>query len=195
MGGVLINIDYELTIDAFKMLGYDHFSDMYDQYTADETFSKLETGKISEAAFYKKMIEKGPEGVRQEKIKTAWNAMLLDFRVSSMEFLHYLKTKKNIYLLSNTNAIHLVDVRKIYAANISNQPMDDLFIKSWYSNEIGYRKPTRECFEYVLADSNLVPEETLFIDDSYNNIETAVGMGFKTHLLQSGQRIEDLVYD
>lgn len=195
MGGVLINIDYDLTINAFEALGYHKFSKMYAQYTADETFSLLETGKISEADFYKSIIQKGPEGTTIESIKLAWNAMLLDFRISSITFLHQLRHKKNIYLLSNTNVIHLEDVRSIYAATISKQPMDELFIKSWYSNEIGYRKPLQESFQYILADANIEAEETLFIDDSYNNIETAVALGFKTHLLVAGEKIEDLVYE
>lgn len=195
MGGVLINIDYDLTINAFKKLGYPNFSQMYAQYEADETFSLLETGKISESDFYKRIIQKGPQNTTIESIKKAWNAMLLDFRISSISFLHQLRSKKNLYLLSNTNVIHLEDVRSIYAATISKQPMDELFLKSWYSNEIGYRKPDKECFQYILEDASIDAEETLFIDDSYNNIETAVALGIKTHLLVPGERIEDLVYD
>lgn len=195
MGGVIINIDYDLTINAFKALGYHNFSKMYAQYTADETFSLLETGKISESDFYKRIIEKGPGDTTMESIKMAWNAMLLDFRISSISFLHQLRHKKNIYLLSNTNVIHLEDVRSNYAATISKHPMDELFLKSWYSNEIGYRKPVKECFEYILTDANIEAEETLFVDDSYNNIETAVVLGFKTHLLVAGEKIEDLVYE
>ena len=195
MGGVLINIDYQRTIKAFEQLGYSSFADMYDQYHADALFTLLETGKVSVDEFYDSMKKKGPEAVTREEITTAWNAMLLDFRVKSIEFLKEIGKSKNIYLLSNTNEIHLADVRKIYAENISRQPMDDLFLKSWYSNEIGYRKPNEDIFEFVLRDAGLQPEETLFVDDSYNNIETAVKMGFKTHLLQDGQQIEDLVYE
>ena len=45
---------------------------------------------------------------------------------------------------------------------------------------------------YVLADAGISAEETFFIDDASPNIETAAAMGFKTHLLLPGERIEKL---
>ena len=45
MGNVLFSIDYKKTEDAFKALGYNNFSEMYSQFTADDLFEKLETGK------------------------------------------------------------------------------------------------------------------------------------------------------
>jgi FMN phosphatase YigB (HAD superfamily) len=35
----------------------------------------------------------------------------------------------------------------------------------------------------------------LFIDDSANNIDTAKSLGFKTHLLLQGEKIENLSYE
>ena len=54
MGNVLFSIDYKKTEDAFAALGYDKFSDMYSQFTADALFEKLETGKITAGEFIRK---------------------------------------------------------------------------------------------------------------------------------------------
>jgi putative hydrolase of the HAD superfamily len=41
-----------------------------------------------------------------------------------------------------------------------------------------------------LEDAGISAEETLFIDDSKNNIEGADEAGLKTHWLKPGERIE-----
>ncbi len=195
LGGVLINIDYALTLKAFEELGYKDFEEMYGQYTADNLFSDLEKGNVSKEEFFHKMKQKGPAGITTEAICKAWNAMLLDFRTESLQFLNKISTKKNIYLLSNTNEIHLQEAHKIYEQQTGKNDLNSYFKIPWYSNEIGLRKPGKEVFEFVLRDAGIKAEETLFIDDSYNNIETAVNLGFKTHLLVAGEKIEDLSYD
>jgi putative hydrolase of the HAD superfamily len=45
---------------------------------------------------------------------------------------------------------------------------------------MGMRKPDLEVFKYVIKDSNLKPIETLFVDDSAENIESANKLGLKT---------------
>ena len=45
---------------------------------------------------------------------------------------------------------------------------------------MGMRKPDIEIFEFTLSDSNLLPEETLFVDDLLVNIESAKEVGLQT---------------
>ena len=48
LGGVILNIDYNLARNAFEKIGIKKFHDMYSQADADDLFSNLEIGKISE---------------------------------------------------------------------------------------------------------------------------------------------------
>lgn len=194
LGGVLLNIDYNKTENSFKELGFLNFNEMYSQYSADMLFSNLETGKISNAHFYEKMLEAGKGKLSQEQITTAWNAMLLNFRTPSLGFLEDLSKKFNLYLLSNTNAIHLEAFEELFTRETGKPSLDAYFTKAYYSNRIGYRKPNADIFEFVMKDAGIKAAETLFIDDSYNNIEAAKNLGFKTHLLLAGEKIEDLNY-
>lgn len=194
LGGVLINIDYNKTGTAFKSLGYDNFNEMYSQYTADELFSHLETGHTAEEAFFKTMQERSVHALDSLRIREAWNAMLLDFRVESFDFLETLKDKYDLYLLSNTNGIHKEAFDKIFEAQTGKKSIDDYFKKAYYSHKIGLRKPNESIFRFVLQDAGIAPEETLFIDDSANNIEAAEKLAIKVHLLRPDERIEDLVY-
>lgn len=195
LGAVLIDIDYKKTEQAFIQLGYYNFEQMYSQYGADKLFEKLETGRISNADFYKTILALNNNVNTAFEIKDAWNKILLDWRAESLDFLETIAPMYKLFLLSNTNAIHktafLASLKKETGRNI----IDNLFIKSYYSHEIHLRKPNDDIFEFVAKDAHIKKEESLFIDDSYNNIETAKKLGFKTHLLLPTERIEDLKYE
>ncbi len=195
LGGVLLNIDYRKTADAFVQLGYDEFDKMYGQFTADELFTKLETGKVSNDDFYQVLISARKKEVSESDIKSAWNRMLLNWRTESLAFLETLSAIYKIYLLSNTNAIHLEAFNDILRKTNSMESIDHLFTKAYYSHEINFRKPNADIFEFVARDAGILPGETLFIDDSENNIKTAAGLGFKTHLLLAGEQIEGLDFE
>lgn len=192
LGGVLLDIDYQKTIDAFESLGVRNFKEMFSQFKADELFEKLETGHIAEPDFYQAVKQRTPVDITEAEIKTAWNALLLDFRTESLSLLEQLAGSYQLYLLSNTNAIHLKCFKEIFTRQTGQPALDRYFKKAWYSNEVGLRKPNRDIFEFVLADENLVAAETLFIDDTPMNVETARNLGFKTHCLLPSESIEKL---
>jgi len=194
LGGVLLNINYQETADAFKQLGFHDFNSMYTQYTADEIFSKLETGKISNEDFYNSLLDKAAQHILVEDLQKAWNAMLLDFRTESLAKLRQLKQQYRIFLLSNTNNIHWQAFQAIFTESTGEVSLDHYFHKAYYSHEVGLRKPNADIYEFVAADASLEMAETIFIDDSYNNIEAAAALGFQTHLLLQGEKIEALPY-
>jgi putative hydrolase of the HAD superfamily len=67
-----------------------------------------------------------------------------------------------------------------------------LFDKDFYSNEIGYRKPSSESYLEIIRLSGINPEESLFIDDSLTNVESAVASGLKGFWLEPGQKVEEI---
>ncbi len=194
LGGVLLNIDYNKTADAFKKLGVQQFDELYSQSGANHLFEALETGKISEDDFYKTILQYCYPSTNKEQLTTAWNAILLNFRIKSLHHLSELKNKYNIYLLSNTNSIHLKAFNKIFDEEIGNGHLDDYFIKAYYSHKIHLRKPYSSTYQFVLDDAGIYAEETLFIDDSIVNIEGAKKAGLAAHHLLAGQKIEDITF-
>jgi len=194
LGGVLLDIDYYKTEKAFIALGFTQFKEMYNQYQSDVVFSQLEKGTISNEDFYNYLIKVAEGSISREQIDNAWNAMLLNFREESLSFLTQLNEKYKVYLLSNTNAIHLHAFSHIFKKQTGKKSLDDFFTKAYYSHYVGLRKPDEDIFEFVLNDAGILAEESLFIDDSFNNINTAKNMGFVTHLLLPGEKIEGLPY-
>ena len=192
LGGVLLNIDYDKTFAAFKALGVANIEQMYSQHHASELFAKLETGRVSENDFHTTVQKYIPGKVSNEQIDQAWNAMILNFRVECLATLEKLAKDHKLFLLSNTNSIHLRYFQKVFTRDTGKPLLDRYFSKSWYSNIIGMRKPDKEVYEFVLQEEDMDPAETFFIDDTKENIDTAVNMGIRSHLLLPGERIEEL---
>src|ERR1700690_2577875 len=192
LGGVILNIDYNLTRNAFEKIGLKNFHNMYSQADADDLFSKLETGKISEQDFYNEFNKRTGLGLSSTQIESAWNAMLLTFREKSLNFLDALKPNYKLFLLSNTNHIHLNAFNKIYLEKKRDKPFEEYFDKAYYSCTVGLRKPNADIYEFVLKENELDAGRTLFVDDSAQNVETARALGMQTILLAPGEYIEDL---
>jgi len=194
LGNVLIDIDFNKVKRAFEKLGIENFEQQFSQLSASRLFEDLEMGKISNDQFYKTIQQQSTLPLNDEQIKNAWNAILLDFRKESMNFLMQHNNNYRFFLLSNTNAIHLEEVNIILQKQCNKNDLDEFFEKAYYSHKVGLRKPNEDIFQYVLRDANIKGEETLFIDDTPPNIDTAIKLGFKTHLLLPGQKIEELSY-
>jgi glucose-1-phosphatase len=195
LGAVLYDIDFKKTAEAFTNLGYGNFDEMYSQYHVDEVFEKIEIGAISKEAFCEALIQKNSKKVDPQQIINAWNAILVGWRKDSIAHLQNLSTKYSLYLLSNTNKIH----QDAFLASFENETgfknFNGFFTKPYYSHEINLRKPNANIFKFVVADAKILPQETLFIDDSYPNIDAAKLLGFKTHLLLANERIEHLDFE
>ena len=195
-GGVLYNLDFKNTFTAFEELGFKDFeNNMFSQHSANLLFKELETGKIAPSAFYDSIKILAHKPISTAQIRDAWNAMLLGYRTDSLDFLQTLRSKYNLYLLSNTNQIHYDYFTHQIKQQTSYSSLNSFFINAYYSQLIGLRKPDREVFEFVLTDSGINADETLFIDDSHSNFPNAEKIGIKTHLLQPAKLIENIDYD
>lgn len=192
LGGVILDVDYNLTRIAFEKLGVTHFDEMYSQTTADQLFQKLETGDISEKDFHEELNRCTGLHLSAKEINQAWNAMLLTFREDSLRFLDEISPRYQLFLLSNTNHIHLKALQKIFHERKRNKSFEEYFTTAFYSCDIGLRKPDAACYQWVLKTLSIDPHHTLFIDDSIKNTEAAKNEGIQTILLEKGMTIENL---
>lgn len=195
LGGVLLNIDYQKTAIAFTQLGVQQFDELYSQAAASDLFEALETGDITEDDFYAATLLYCAPSTTRQQMETAWNAMLLNFRISGLNHLETLGKHYAIYLLSNTNSIHLRAFNTMFQQQTGKTALDDYFIKAYYSHLIHQRKPNVATYTSVLADAGLLAEETLFVDDSINNIIAAKQAGLQVHHLLPNEQIENLIID
>lgn len=193
LGGVIFDIDYHLTIDAFRDLGIRDADQLYSQAAQSNTFDLLEKGMISPEEFYNSIRSIAAADPTNEQIKDAWNALLIGIPEENAEHLYELKKKYRLFLLSNTNIIHEVAFRKMISDQYGSFFFDAIFEKMYLSHHLHLRKPEREIFDYVLKDQGLDPASTLFFDDSIQHIEGATAVGIKAVLFPKGGRLRKVV--
>jgi len=192
LGGVILNIDYSKTINAFNKLGVLNFDELYTQAKQNNVFDNFETGKISEDEFRNYIRTVSKVELTDSQIDSAWNAMLLELPLSRVELLSKLKSKYPIYLYSNTNSIHLRAFRKIIDSSYNNELLlESLFLKTYYSHELGMRKPNQDGFLKIVNEHDLELSSTLFVDDSEQHIKGAKEVGLQTVWLKD-KTIEEL---
>lgn len=187
-GGVILNIDYQLTIDAFKEIGMNNFEMAYSQASQIHLFDNLEKGLISPAQFRDGIRLASGLDLSDERIDYAWNKIILDLPKHRIDLILKIKNNYNCFLLSNTNIIHY-DLYIKQLQNFGMNSFDDVFLKAYFSFEMGMRKPDAEIFEFVLKQESLNADETLFIDDSIQHIETANKLGINTYHLKNKEDI------
>ena len=121
--------------------------------------------------------------------------MLLDLPKERLNFIATLRDTYRIFLLSNTNEIHVSSLE----SSLKKSNLLDLYLSSfekiYYSCRIRKRKPNIDCFEMVLQENNLVASETIFIDDSIQHVEGSKKVGIKAYLLQQNKSIIEFVPD
>lgn len=193
LGGVIINIDYALLIEAFSKIGLPHFEAYFSQKEQKKLFDFYEKGMISSQDFREELKRQCKPGTTNAEIDTAWNAMFLDLPKERLAVLLDTKNKYRTFLLSNTNEIHMIFINNYLKQRYKINNLEKHFEKVYLSYEVKMRKPDAEIFELVLNQNKLKKEETLFIDDSVQHIESANKLGISTILLDlKRQSIADL---
>lgn len=190
LGGVIMNLDVPKTISALQNIGITDIVNKTGHHYKYSFFYDFEIGKVSEQEFLNELSNLSTEAPSDVEIQNAWNAMIFDIPKDRIDFIKRLKTDYNIYLLSNTNAIHqkkfLDEFEKAQGFKFNT-----LFEKAYYSHEIKIRKPDEAIFTYVLKDSELKAEESMFIDDSIDNIKAAENLGIQTFHIKDYNLLTD----
>ena len=189
-GGVIINLDYRKPVDEFKKLGIIDSKKLYSKKEQTKLFDSLECGQISDENFLNEIRKKSNTN-DLELIKKAWNSILLNIPEERVHLLKKLSSKYKIFLLSNTNSIHLKEIISSYGEK-KWKNFISIFNDVYFSNQIGMRKPNENIFFYVINKNKLDVSKTLFIDDSPQHIKTAKKIGFKTYHLTNKEDIISL---
>jgi len=183
-GDVFINLDKKATADGLSKLGLQTWNEDLNQLNF-----QFEKGEINREAFLSGIQNFVPQASIEE-IASAWNAILLDFPLYRLEFLQMLSTKYRLFLLSNTDAIHIDTFEQKNGASFYRD-FYHCFEKVYFSFEMGMRKPDPSIFNFVLNDQDLQAKRTLFVDDKKENTDAALSLGMHVWNLKVGE--EDVI--
>ncbi len=183
-GDVFINLDKEGSVNEFKKLGLEGPND--ELLNLNYAF---EVGKITETKFIEG-FQKFIPNASIDQIKNAWNSVIGEFPLYRLEFLQLLSSKYRLFLLTNTDLIHIENFEDKVGVSFFSA-FYQCFEKVYYSYEMGLRKPDESIFNYIIKKHDLSPKRTLFVDDKKENTDAALAVGLQVWNLKVGE--EDVV--
>lgn len=183
-GDIFINLDKAATINSLQEF---NITDIPETFVIN--YFAYEQGNITTDEFVSHAVAVFPEMTPENFIK-AWNAILLDFPLARLAFLKEVTKSYRCFLLSNTNELHIDWIKNDWGTELYYE-FKNCFEQFYLSHEIHYRKPNKDIYEFVLKENKLIPEETLFIDDTKDNTDSASELGIHTWNLTPGE--EDII--
>ena len=181
LGGVILTLDRNESVRRFQSVGLERAEELLDPYHQKGIFLELEEGKLSQKDFYDAIRAEAGKYISDEDIDWGWLGFIADCPAYKLKMLDDLKASGyNLYLLSNTNPIIM---QWAMSSDFSKEGknLSQFFDKLYLSYQMGCVKPNAEIFHQMIADSGMIPSETLFVDDGLANVEMGEQLGFKTY--------------
>lgn len=178
LGGVIMDIRKEDCVTAFEKLGLPDAAAYFGDFVQQEPFASLESGHLSVREFHDILRPRFPQPVTNAQIDNAFQQFLKGIPVERLQQLRSLRKRFNLYLLSNTNPIMW---KNRIAMEFGKEGLNvhDYFDGITTSFAAKAMKPAPEIFEYAAATMEIVPDQTLFLDDSEANCRAAEALGWK----------------
>lgn len=186
LGGVIMTLDPAEALRRFKALGLSDAERYLDSYTQSGIFGNLEEGKITAEDFRSKLSSLTGHELTFDECKHAWLGYRKDVPQRNLDLLKELRAKDyRLILLSNTNPF-MMDWALSSEFDGKGSSLNDYFDALYLSYRLGIMKPVPDFFRQVLDNENILPEETLFVDDGPRNVEAAGKLGFMTMCPDNG---------
>lgn len=186
LGGVIMTLDPAEALRRFKALGLSDAERYLDAYTQSGIFGNLEEGKITAEDFRSKLSSLTGHELTFDECKHAWLGYRKDVPQRNLDLLKELRAKGyRLILLSNTNPF-MMDWALSIEFDGKGSSLNDYFDALYLSYRLGIMKPAPDFFSQVLDNENILPEETLFVDDGPRNVEAAGKLGFITMCPDNG---------
>jgi putative hydrolase of the HAD superfamily len=180
-GNVIIDINIPHSKTLLESLMRPELSEATINRWITDHIHRYETGEIDTQGFLNGMLQQTKPGTSAEDVIHAWNSMLIGIPQYRLTMLEAIKEEHNVFMLSNTNPLHIDWIYDQMSNVIGIGDFEKRFFDGvYYSHLIGARKPDARAFQHVIEDAMITPSKTLFIDDILENIKAAKRLGFRT---------------
>lgn len=174
LGNVLVSVEYEKFIN--KLLAKGVTEETYSNFFKGGNYRLLgyEAGEITSDEFITKCLNGLNLDMERNDFADAFNDMFGEIeRMSSLVRELSENKKYNLYLLSNTSPLHFEYIKK-------NYDYVNLLNKFALSYELKALKPDDDIYLKTIEHLNIIPEESVFIDDLPENCSAANKFGIRT---------------
>jgi putative hydrolase of the HAD superfamily len=190
-GGVLMDLDFDNCLEGFRQAGFRDVAQYTDTFRGEGFFKDFEMGLITADEFRTEIRNRIQQPLSDEEVDALWLRMLKYIPAEKIDLLLELRKHYMVYLLSNTNEIHWQYVSTLKYGRRRFR-IKDFFEHMFLSFEMKMAKPDTRIFERMMQEANLLPEETLFIDDSPANCHAAASLGIHAYHYQIGEDLSQL---
>lgn len=180
LGGVIIDLDRDRAAKRFREVGVDNIDDLLDSYEHKGAFLELENGTIGTEEFRLKLSDMTGKELTMDEVHYGWHGFVANVPTYKLDYILGLRKDYSVYVLSNINPV-VLDWAKTPAFSEAGLPVTAYCEKFYASYELKVTKPDPRIFELMIQDSGMVPDETLFIDDGWHNVEVGKRLGFNTY--------------
>lgn len=185
IGNVLLSFEPKEYMKTKIKIREENIEKLFNEIFLSEEWLMLDRGTIEEPMAIERIIERNAE--LSEDIKTVfkdWYSILVPIP-KTVELLKSLKSKGyNIYYLSNFHDLAFKDVT-------NKNEFFNLFDGGVVSYEEKLLKPEEEIHKRLIERYNLIPEETIFVDDTKVNVEAAKKLGIRAFVFESPEKFEE----
>ncbi len=197
LGAVIIPIDFEHTFRAFSMLSKIPVEEIKSRYQQSSLFVDFEKGLIGNFAFLRelRLLLNLEPTISDQLLIDAWNALLLPIPEERINRILDLTDTYRIFILSNTNPIHIKKVNEILYDFAGLPALEEVVEHTFYSYDLGLIKPDPSIYTRTLSQFNLKATETIFLDDNADNITGAESVGIHAVLVTEQLSLLDILKD
>jgi len=172
IGNVILRFDYGRTLAALAPRMRCRPEEAHARLT--DLVEPFETGRLSADDFLTEAVSRIEFQGSPEEFRTAFED-IFERNDPMVRVIESISARgQPLFLLSNTNPIHIPYVKRRYDSVFS------LFHGAVYSHEAGCMKPDPEIYRIAIETYDLDPRTTLYIDDLEANCEAGREAGFPT---------------
>ncbi len=178
MGGVVLrNYDVEPQITEELQISRERFYQL-----AGANLLLLSDGKLDVAEFWRRFSAAYGREIREDLFGKYFTPEL-DWEM--VEVINKLKSAARVVCGTNTVEPHF--------DYLQNRGDYQWFDAVYASNRIGVSKPDARFFQHILAQEGALPQETVFIDDTLENIVAADALGIKAIHFTDRRTLEEQI--
>ena len=170
IGRVIIRVDLERSFEDFGRRDSLSPEQVWTALQTDARWDDWQEGRMTPPDWHKHLCEKFQLPFNFEEFRASWNRVLDPITLLPEKLFERLATNCRLALLSNTDPIHVAHIEATYA-----------FVRHFpvrvYSCRVGASKPRPVIYHHALRELAALPEETMYIDDLRENVDTAVRLG------------------
>lgn len=183
LGNVIFPFSHTRAAEKMRAFSPLPTGEIFRRIFESELEARFDRGLLSPEEFHRELKQALSLDMDYPVFVDAWND-IFSLNEEVEDLIHRLKYNRYpVYVLSNTNALHINHLRKTYPFLGS---LDGFFL----SFELGVRKPDRRIFESAVSGIDVPARAIAFTDDKPEFISAADETGLRAILFRNARELE-----